>query len=154
MATKKTKRPSSSGKNEPKVMSEVLEEFFQSNEPLAAALRARLFKDLHPHTELGVDLKLLTHKPGRMPVDANLNGCITRDGELHYTFTEMRSGGMGKRNPHVYVGEYITITRRDDGSLRPNFKPMPKLRANLSVDNYAFEVYRELRGALKGLVEE
>ena len=60
----------------------------------------------------------------------------------------------GKRNPHVYVGEYITVTRRDDGSLRPNFKPMPKLGANLSVDNYAFEVYRELRGALKGLVEE
>ena len=31
---------------------------------------------------------------------------------------------------------------------------MPKLGANLSVDYYAFEVYRELRQALKGLVEE
>ena len=56
---------------------------------------------------------------------------------------------MVKRNPQVFDGRYITVTRRDDGSLRPNFKPMPTT-ARLSVDNYAFEVYRELRGALKG----
>jgi hypothetical protein len=31
---------------------------------------------------------------------------------------------------------------------------MPQLGLNMSVDNYAFEVYRELRGALKGLVED
>ena len=29
-----------------------------------------------------------------------------------------------KRNPRVFNGEYITVTRRDDGSLRPNFKPI------------------------------
>jgi hypothetical protein len=60
----------------------------------------------------------------------------------------------GKRNPHVFDGRFITITRGDDGSLRPNLKKMPKLGANLSVDNYAFEVYRELRQGLKGLIEE
>ena len=50
--------------------------------------------------------------------------------------------------------DYQGVLRRDDGSLRLNFKPMPKLGADLSVDNYAFEVYRELRQALIGLVEE
>ena len=50
--------------------------------------------------------------------------------------------------------DYQGVLRSDDGSLRLNFKPMPKLGADLSVDNYAFEVYRELRQALIGLVEE
>ena len=58
---------------------------------------------------------------------------------------------MWRRNPHVFDGEHITITRRADGTLHPNFKPMP---VGMSVDNYAFEVYDELRQALKGLVEE
>ena len=46
---------------------------------------------------------------------------------------------------------FVSITRRADGTLHPNFKPMP---VGMSVDNYAFEVYDELRQALKGLVEE
>ena len=50
-------------------------------------------------------------------------------------------------------GQHISITRQDDGTLRPNFKPM-KMDEMFNVDNYAFEVYRELRKALTGLVEE
>ena len=57
----------------------------------------------------------------------------------------------GKRNPHVFFGKYITITRRDDGTYRPNFKPL-KMDADFSVDNYALEVSAELREGLKGLV--
>ena len=71
----------------------------------------------------------------------------------HFTFIETLPWST-KRNPRVFRGRYISVTRRDDGSLRLNFKPMPKLGADLSVDNYAFEVYRELRQALIGLVEE
>ena len=55
--------------------------------------------------------------------------------------------------PHVFHGKYITITRRDDGSLRPNFKPM-KMGAGFSIDSYAIGVCDELRQALTGLVEE
>ena len=50
-------------------------------------------------------------------------------------------------------GTYITITRRDDGSLRPNFKPM-KVDADFSIVGYAFGVAKELIKALKGLIEE
>jgi len=46
---------------------------------------------------------------------------------------------------------YITVTRKDSGELRPNFKPLP---AGISIEYYAFEVYRKLRQALEGLVEE
>ena len=70
------------------------------------------------------------------------------------TFIETVPTAAGKRNPHVFEGDYITITRRDSGELRPNFKPMPKMGANLSADDYASEVYRELLNALRGLVEE
>ena len=49
-----------------------------SNEP-------RLF---FPDTHLSVDLKLMTHMQGRMPVGAYLNGIITRDGDDHFVFTE------------------------------------------------------------------
>ena len=48
-------------------------------------------------------------------------------------------------------GHFVNITRGDDGMLRPNLKRMP---VDMSVDNHAFEVFRELRHALKGLVEE
>ena len=44
--------------------------------------------------------------------------------------------------------EYL---RRDDGTLRPNFKPMP---TNMAIDHYAFKVYLELHKGLKGLVEK
>ena len=56
-----------------------------------------------------------------------------------------------KRNPQLFRGKYITITRWADGTLHPNFRPMP---ADTSVEHYAFNVYRELYKALKGLVEK
>ncbi len=46
---------------------------------------------------------------------------------------------------------YSKTTRRDDGSLRPNFKPM-KVGQDFSLERYAFGVYLELYNALKGLV--
>lgn len=107
------------------------------------------FEEFFPDSFLDVDLKLVTRKPGRMPVGAYLNGIITRDGEDLFAFIETADSSAAKRNPHVFNGRYITITRRDDGSFRPNFKPMP---VGMSVNNYAFEVYRELRGSLLGLV--
>jgi len=58
-----------------------------------------------------------------------------------------------ERNPQLFKGKYITITRWADGSLHPNFRPM-KTGAGFRVEHYAFNVYRELIGALKGLVEE
>ena len=57
-----------------------------------------------------------------------------------------------KRNPRVFNGEYITVTRRDDGSLRPNFKPI-KTGKDFYVVRYAMAVSNELLWALDGLVE-
>lgn len=46
----------------------------------------------------------------------------------------------------------ISVTRRDDGSLRLNFKPM-KVDKDFSVYRYALGVFNELMWALEDLVE-
>ena len=113
------------------------------------------------NTELSVELKTILRNDRTMRTGKDYVGVLRRDWEAeidefrsqdaHYTFIETVSTKCYRRNPHVFDGEHITITRRADGTLHPNFKPMP---VGMSVDNYAFEVYDELRQALKGLVEE
>ena len=111
-------------------------------------------------TELCCDVKTILHSDRTLKTGKDYQGVLRRDHgadidefrcrDAHYTFIETLPW-TAKRNPRVYKGKYITITRRPDGSLKPNFRPLP---ANMSVERYAFEVYRELRQALTGLVEE
>ena len=86
----------------------------------------------------------------RLDHDASIDEFLARD--AHYTFIETEPW-TSKRNPRVFRGRYITITRRDDGSLHPNFKPM-KTDKTFNVERYAFEVYIELHKALEGLIEK
>ena len=109
---------------------------------------------LNRNTHLCVDVKTLLRMERMAKLNKPYSGVLTRDSEEHFTFVEIATPTNGKRNPHVFNGQYVTITRKDDGSYRPNLKQMPEFGANLSVDNYAFELYRELRQGLKGLIEE
>jgi hypothetical protein len=52
----------------------------------------------------------------------------------------------------VFKGQFITLTRREDGSLRANFRPL-KIDKDFSVERFALGVYNELCMALGGLVE-
>ena len=70
-----------------------------------------------------------------------------------YSFVDTVRLTNGMRKPHVHTGLYITVTRRDDGSLRPNVKPV-RMEADFTIDAYAINVCNELRQALKGLAEE
>jgi hypothetical protein len=167
---KKIKRTrEGSAQHAPRLVGEILHDYLEnSNEALAVAYREHTTESekqgWHANTELGCDVKTILRSDVRMKVGKEYQGIFRLDSEAdidefrcrdaHMTFAETVPMTAGKRNPHVFAGQYITVTRRDDGSLRPYFKPMPKLGANLSVDYYAFEVYRELRQALKGLVEE
>jgi hypothetical protein len=113
-------------------------------------------------TELCCDLKTILHSDRTMKTGKDYQGVLRRDHDAdidefrcrdaHYTFVETLPWTM-KRNPRLFNGQYISVTRRDDGTLKPNFKPM-KTDEMFNVDNYAFEVYRELRKALTGLVEK
>lgn len=114
----------------------------------------------HPNTHLSVDLKTLLRSDSKMKVGKNYQGILRRDEiceefryDEHYTFTETLPHSAGKRNPHVFDGQYITVTRRDDGSLRLNFKEL-KVDKHFSVYRYALGVFNELMWALEDLVEK
>ena len=114
------------------------------------------------NTDLGCDVKTILRSDKRMKVGKDYQGVLRHDSEAivdefisrdsHYTFVETLSWST-KRNPRLFNGKFISVTRRDDGSLRPNFKPM-RVDKDFTVDGYALGVCNELRMALKGLVEE
>ena len=114
----------------------------------------------HRNTDLSVNLKTILHSDRKMKPCKDYQGVLRLDAEgtveeflsrdAHYTFVETQPW-TSKRNPRLFNGKYISITRRPDGSLRPNFKPL-KVTKGFSVERYTFNVYLELHKALKGLV--
>ena len=113
----------------------------------------------HHNTHLGVNVKTVLNNDRIMRVGKDYQGVLKRDVEIdefrydeHFTFVETLPWSM-KRNPRVYNGRYISVTRQDNGSLRPNFKPL-KMGDDFSLERYALGVYNELCIALGGLVEE
>ncbi len=168
------RRTSSGKKNEPQVIGEVLEEYFQSNEPLAVAFREwkskreaaakaeeesgspHLLSEIFRHTEPCVDLKLLTCEPGSMPLGAFYDGFLTRDGECHFTFVqndpERKKMALVRRNPHIYQGRYINVVRKGDGTLCPTFN-RPQLSEGFTFQDFCRKAAEELL-IVSGLEEE
>ena len=107
--------------------------------------------NLHPNTDLCMDVKTFLRTDRITQLGKDYAGVLKRDGQDHYAFTETMSWSM-KRNPYVFRGKYISITRRDDGTLSPNFRPV-SMESGFSVDAYAIGVCNEIRNALTGLVE-
>ena len=117
-------------------------------------------KTMFKNTDYGCDVKTILRNDRTMRTGKDYQGVLRLDREAnidefrcrdaHYTFVETLPW-TAKRNPRVFRGRYITITRRDNGKLRLNFRPLP---ANMSVERYAFQVYLELLKGLKGLVKE
>ena len=114
------------------------------------------------NTDLGCDIKTILHSDRKMKAGKSYQGILKLDQEgtideflsrdPHYTFVETLPWSM-KRNPRVFNGKHISVTRQDDGTYRLNFKPL-KVDDGFSVERYAFGVYRELHKALEGLVEK
>ena len=103
------------------------------------------------NTELCIDLKTILRSDRRAKMRKDYTGVLTRDGGEHFSFVETQPAST-KRNPQLFRGKYITITRWADGSLHPNFKNLTTGRG-FSVESYAFGVACELREALRGIVE-
>ena len=157
---------------EPRLLGSIVEEMLHGNSPLAVGYRQYIASQengeaeeqgWHPNTHLGCDVKTILRSDMRMKVGKEYHGVLKLDWDAeiedfrcrdaHYTFIETVPQTTGKRNPHLYSGEYITVTRRDDGSLRLNFKELKK-GAGFKVERYALGVYNELCIVLGGLVEE
>ena len=134
----------------------------QQEPRLVGSIIGEMLQGWNRSTELCVDLKTILHSDSVMTTGKEYRGILRRDSDAeieefrchdpHYTFVETQPW-LSKRNPHVFDGRYITVTRRDDGSLRLNFKELPK-GANFNLERFALGVYNELCMALYGLVEE
>ena len=134
----------------------------QQEPRLVGSIIGEMLQGWNRSTELCVDLKTILHSDPVMTTGKTYQGMLRRDSDAeieefrchdpHFTFVETMPW-LSKRNPRVFAGKYITITRRDDGTLRPNFKPM-KVGADFNLERFALGVYNELCMALYGLVEE
>ena len=98
-----------------------------------------------------MDVKTILRSDCTSQIGKDYPGVLTRDSDDHYTFVETIPSTSGKRNPHVFKGRYITVTRNDDGSLRLNFKPI-RVNESFSVEQYAEGVSVEIIRSLEGLV--
>ena len=105
------------------------------------------------NTDLCMDVKTILRSDRVTKIGKGYPGVLTRDTDDHYTFTETVQACVEKRNPQVYRGKHITVTRKDDGTYRPNFRPV-KVGAGFNVGRYAAGVANELLWALEGLVGE
>ena len=105
-------------------------------------------KGFYPNTELGIDLKLINRKPGRLGIGEYLDGVITHDGEDHFTFvqndSEKKMLKVVQRNPHVYEGTYINVNRKNDGTLYPTFN-RPQFSERFTFQDFCQGAANELR---------
>ena len=168
MKTKNFNRAGSEKQYDPRLAGEVLHDYLEnSNDPLAAAYREHSAEKeglkWNRNTDLAVDLKTILHSDTCVKTGRDYQGVLCLDHEAdidefrcrdpHYTFIETVPPAPRKRNPHVFKGKYITVTRNVKGKLRLNFRP-PRIEPGFSVEKYAIGVSNELLWALEGLIEE
>ena len=165
MINNKRTRVKSEKQYDPRLAGEILHDYLEnSNEPLAVAYREHTTESeeqgWNNNTHLSVDLKTQLRSDRIAKVGKSYTGVLRRETEYEefrcddrFVFTETVPPTAGKRNPHVFDGLYITVTRRDDGSLRLNFKEL-KVGAGFNVERYAAGVANELLWALESLVGE
>jgi len=149
--------------NEPRLLGSIVSEMLHGSSPLAIGYRQyitsrenetnedetecendRLFEDIHPHTELDIDLKLITQKPGRMREGEFLAGMLTRDGENHYSFVQnvTKKKVVTVRNPHLYRGKCVNVVRKGD-KIYPTFN-RPEYTESFTFKDFCREAAKEL----------
>lgn len=148
---------------EPRLMNDIINDLLNGQAPFARARRhrtgrawtenmrtesagaVRAWTGFYPNTELGVDLKLVTQEQGRMELGEMLHGMIVRDGEDHFNFTEdaTEQRKATRRNPSIYMGQWINVKRRADGTVYPTFKRTKGIGAG-KLGDYAVNTTCEL----------
>ena len=107
----------------------------------------------HSNTDFCVDVKTILRNDRIAKTGKDYPGVLNHDKAYHYTFREILPPTAYKRNPRVYNGKFITVTRKKDGSLQPNFKPVKDWKDFCAFD-YARGVANELLWAFSSLVEK
>ena len=155
--------------NEPRLLGSIVSEMLHGDSPLAVGYRQyiaslengedepkQLFKKLFPDTHLCVDLKLITHQQGRMPVGAYLDGFITRSGEDKFIFTEkehLKKVKAVQRNPVIFAGSCVNVHVLADGTKRLDFN-RPRFCSESTFRDFCLAAAQELLTIARLLGEE
>ena len=109
------------------------------------------------NTELCSDIKTYLCFDRIAKIGKVYKGLLRRDSDDHFSFFECRcsaSAYVSIRNPHVFEGKYINVTRRlKDGHIRFNFKEVD-FGGRFNPMSYAIGVMKEIIMAFKCLGEE
>lgn len=167
MKKKKNSHAGSEAQYGPRLAGEILHDYLEnSDEPFARAYRqhvadekedeaSQLFLDIFPNTELDIDLKLFTLKPGRISKGEILAGMLTRDGEDRYCFVQnapKKKREVNPRNPQLYKGTCINVSQQGDGTLYPSFN-RPRFTEEFTFKHFCLKASEELQ-LVSGLVGE
>ncbi|MDO4496744.1 MAG: hypothetical protein Q4B58_02760 [Bacteroidales bacterium] len=77
---------------------------------------------------------------------------MNNKGEIRFEEDARKGSTHWERNPRLYEGKTINMTRRKDGSLRFQFKKVNTEAEDFKAEDYAFRVYTELTQALKNII--
>lgn len=116
----------------------------------------KLSEHVYPHTELGIDLKLLMQNPGRPPVGAMLDGTLVHDAENHYLFSEKDKEKKVKtvqRNPVIFAGGCVNVHLLADGTKRLDFN-RPRFYSDFTFRDFCLAAAQELVTIARLLGEE
>ena len=109
------------------------------------------------NTELCSDIKTYLCFDRIAKIGKVYKGLLRRDSDEHFSFFECRCSASANaiiRNPHVFEGKYINVTRRlMDGHIRFNFKEVD-FGGRFNPMGYAIGVMKEIIMAFKCLGEE
>ena len=175
-------RAGSRNSNEPRLIGDILAEMFSSNSPRAKAIRQSVASHKYAtaerkadtedadaerkaaaagnsgwfrNTELCSDIKTYLCLDRIAKIGKVYKGLLRRDSDDHFSFFECSpSANAIIRNPHVFEGKYINVTRRlMDGHIRFNFKELQPVYL-LNSDMFAEGVRNEIRMAVKCCVDK
>lgn len=108
------------------------------------------------NTDLCMDVKTFLRHDRIAKIGKNYTGVLCHDKDDHYAFVEtgLTAANANIRNPHIFEGKYINVTRRlRDGHVRFNFKDVD-FGGRFNPSSFAIAVMKEILKAFKCLGEE
>ena len=129
----------------PRLVGEILHDYLEnSNEPLAAAYRDGLFRELYPDSHPCIDLKVLTRQPAHKEIGDMILGTLVRSSEDQFTV---------RRNQIVFEGGTVNVHRLADGTYRLEFA-RPRFFKDYTFRDFCLAAAQELLVVARLLGEE
>lgn len=101
---------------------------------------------MRKNINLCIDLKTVMQNTVLLEKGQCYTGILTCENETLYRFEETLHKPRAARNPKLFDGNFVSMTRMMNGKYKIHLKTMEK---NIDHDKFAFNVYSEIIDALK-----